>query len=200
MLSISLRRASAQRVARSSANASPSGDIASRRESAAAPGLRWCARRNPGADGVDEMKLDQVARGGGRRGGCWRWRCRVAPARSSMPASGDDQSTSLPWSWTATMADTMAWPRSSDRPTRRAVDSAGFDRCHRIRQRSADGSSSARPIALPATARRDGMKRKAALAQCRAQSRRSAAPACIRRRRFCRTACPLAPRTDAARS
>ena len=74
--------------------------------------------RDPGADGVDEMKLDQVARGGGRR----RAACDGAAEllqRGHHAASGDDQSTSLPCSWTATIADTMAWPRSSDRPTRR---------------------------------------------------------------------------------
>ena len=119
MLSISLRRASAHRVVRSRANASPAGALAHRGTEAQQRQTFGGARaRDPRADGVDEMKLDQVARGGGRRRAACDGAAKLLQ-RGHHAASGDDQSTSLPCSWTATIADTMAWPRSSDRPTRK---------------------------------------------------------------------------------
>ncbi len=64
MSSISLSRASAQRVARSSASEPPSASRLARLGAEPQQQAAFGGRRagDPGADGVDEVKLDQFAR------------------------------------------------------------------------------------------------------------------------------------------
>ena len=73
---------------------------------------------DPGADGVDEVEFDQLARWVGR-GRAVRDIAAEQLERGHGMASGEDHSTSLPPSVTATIADTMAESACSQTPTRR---------------------------------------------------------------------------------
>ena len=82
------------------------------------PALVRRRARDPGAYGVDDMQLDHLAGCTGSRRATRDIGAELFDCGHAVPM-GDDHSTSLPYSFTATIAETMALSCSSQRPTRR---------------------------------------------------------------------------------